>query len=306
MSKAQVIVPASTTNLGPGFDVLGMALNLYNTFELETSNKLNIEIEGEGSDTLSRDESNLVYQSAKRLFDSIDEEIPPLSIRIINNIPLARGLGSSGTAIIGGLMTANAIAGDPLTIQQILNLAAEMDGHPDNVSASMLGGVTIASFVEKDVAYMKLIPPKPLTVVVVVPDFHIITKEARKRLPQSVDLPTAVFNISRASLLVAALATGDFTHFGISMDDKLHQPYRAELIPGIHDVFDSARSVGNNVAVAISGAGSALAAFCHDSDSQAVGESMKEAFLRHKVNSYVLILDIDKEGARYGIEDYKI
>jgi len=303
MSKAQVIVPASTTNLGPGFDVLGMALNLYNTFEVETSDKLNIEVEGEGSDTLSRDESNLVYQSAKRLFDSIDEKTPPLSIRIINNIPLARGLGSSGTAIIGGLMSANAIAGNPLTSQQVLNLAAEMDGHPDNVSASMFGGVTIASFVENSVAYMKLIPPKPLNVVVIVPDFHIMTSEARKLLPKSVDLPTAVFNIGRASLLVAALATGDYSLFSISMDDKLHQPHRAELIPGIYDVFDAAKSVCDNVAVAISGAGSSIAAFCCDGNCQAIGESMKEAFLKHKVNSYALILDIDKEGARYGIED---
>ena len=298
MSKAQVIVPASTTNLGPGFDVLGMALNLYNTFEIETSDKLNIEVEGEGSDILSRDESNLVYQSAKKLFDSIGEKIPPLNIRIINNIPLARGLGSSGTAIVGGLMSANSIAGNPLTLQQILNLAAEMDGHPDNVSASMFGGVTIASLTENSVAYMKIIPPKPLTVVVVVPDFHVMTSKARKLLPKTIDLPTAVFNISRASLLVAALTTGDFSLFSISMDDKLHQPYRAELIPGIYDVFDSAKSVCDNVAVAISGAGSAIAAFCYDTNNQAVGESMKKAFLRHNVNSYVLILDIDKEGAK--------
>jgi homoserine kinase len=298
MSKAQVIVPASTTNLGPGFDVLGMALNLYNTFEVETSDKLNIEVEGEGSDTLSRDESNLVYQSAKKLFDSINEKTPPLNIRIINNIPLARGLGSSGTAIVGGLMATNAISGNPLSLAQILNLAAEMDGHPDNVSASMLGGVTIASLTDNGIAYIKLIPPKPLTVAVVVPDFHIMTSKARKLLPKSVDLPTAVFNIGRVSLLVAALTTGDFSLFGISMDDKLHQPYRAELIPGIYDVFNAAKSVSKNVAVAISGAGSAIAAFCYDTDCHAVGESMRKAFLKHNVNSYVLILDIDKEGTR--------
>lgn len=300
MNKVRVIVPASTTNLGPGFDVLGMALNLYNVFEvgINKSKKTEIEIEGEGSDILPRDESNLVYECAKKVFDKIGEKTPPLSIKIINNIPLARGLGSSGTAIIGGLMSANTLSGEQLTEQEILNLATEIDGHPDNVSASMLGGVVISAQTNNGIAYMKLNLPKKLTVVAVVPDFHIITTEARELLPKTVDIQTAVFNISRASLLVAGLATGDFKLLDISMQDKLHQPYRAKLIPGIYDVFESAKAVTENVAVTISGAGSTISAFCYDTDACAIGESMCKAFMKHNVKSYPLILDIDQEGTR--------
>jgi len=300
MNKVRVIVPASTTNLGPGFDVLGMALNLYNVFEVEISesDETKIEIEGEGSDILPRDEKNLVYQCAKRVFEKIGEKIPPLSIKIINNIPLARGLGSSGTAIIAGLMSANALSGNQLTDQEILNLATEIDGHPDNVSASMFGGVVISAQTNNGIAYMKLDMPKKLTVVAVVPDFHIITTKARELLPKTVDIQTAVFNISRASLLVAGLATGDFRLLDISMQDKLHQPYRAKLIPGIYDVFESAKAVTENVAVTISGAGSTISAFCYDTDACAIGESMCKAFMKHNVKSYSLILDIDQEGTR--------
>ena len=300
MSKVRVTVPSSTTNLGPGFDVLGMALNLYNVFETEISDfgETKIEIEGEGADLLPRDENNLVYKCAKRVFEKIGEKTPPLNIKIINNIPLARGLGSSGTAIIGGLMSANILSGNNLTDQQILDLATEIDGHPDNVSASILGGVVIAAQTDNGVIPMKLNLPKPLRVVAVVPDFQIITTKARELLPKTVDIKTAVFNISRASLLVAGLATGDFRLLDVSMQDKLHQPYRAELIPGIYDVFESAKSVTKNVAVTISGAGSTISAFCYDTDACAIGESMCKAFLNHDVKSYALILDIDQEGTK--------
>jgi homoserine kinase len=297
MAVVQVKVPGSTTNLGPGFDVLGMALNIYNTFEMEKSAKLEIEVYGEGTETLSRDESNLVYKSAKVFYDYIGEKCPSLKIRIINNIPLARGLGSSGTAIIGGLMGANALCDNPLPLQQIINLAAKMDGHPDNVSASILGGVVIASSTDNGVAYMKLIPPKPINVVAVVPEFQLLTSDARRILPQTLDLPTAVFNIGRCSLLVGALFSGNYELLRISMDDKLHQPYRATLIPGTQDVFDAARSVDETVAVAISGAGSTIVAFCSEHNCFAVGKKMFEAFLKNNIKSIVMVLDIDTEGS---------
>jgi len=300
MSRIQVTIPASTTNLGPGFDVLGMALKLYNTVEMGLSAfGLRIQIEGEGADVLARDKDNLVYRAARLVFEHLGEQPPPMSIRLINHIPLARGLGSSGTAAIGGMMAANAISGAGLTRNDILRMAAEMDGHPDNVAASIFGGVVIASLDEpgQDVAYMKFLPPKPIDVVVVVPDFQLLTSDARAILPMSVDLHKAVFNIGRSSLLVAALATGDFTLLGIATDDRLHQPYREKLIPGMSDVFMAAKSVGEDVAVALSGAGPSIVAFCTGSNSDRVGESMNQAYLRHNINSRVMILNIDKEGA---------
>ena len=296
MSKVRVNIPASTTNLGPGFDVLGMALKLYNSVEMEiSSSALCIEIEGEGSDILPRDESNLVYRSAKQIFDGIGEKPPPLAIRLINNIPLARGMGSSGTAIIGGLMAANVISGAKLTCDEILDMATTMDGHPDNVAASIFGGVVIVSPTDQGMAYMKFLPPKPIDVVIVIPDFHLLTSDARAALPASADLQTVVFNIGRVSLLVGALATGDFHLLGISTEDKLHQPYREKLIPGMRDVLQSAKSAGENVAVALSGAGPSIVAFC-TRNSEKIGESMRRAFLRHSVKSRVMILDIDEDG----------
>lgn len=297
MGKVRVDIPASTTNLGPGFDVLGMALKLYNTVEMEVSaSGLQIEIEGEGADILSRDEDNLVYRAAKQVFEKVGEKPPPMSIRLINRIPLARGLGSSGTAAIGGLMAANVISNAGLERDEILDMAAEMDGHPDNVAASIFGGIIIASLTEEGVACMKFMPPKPVKVVVVVPDFHLLTSDARAVLPTSVDLSTAVFNISRASLLVAALATGDFRLLGIATDDKLHQPYREKLIPGFRDVFRAAKSVDANVAVALSGAGPSIVALCTDNSAE-IGESMRQAFLKHNIDSRAMVLDIDEEGA---------
>lgn len=297
MGKVRVDIPASTTNLGPGFDVLGMALKLYNTVEMEVSaSGLQIEIEGEGADILSRDEDNLVYRAAKQVFEKVGEKPPPMSIRLVNRIPLARGLGSSGTAAIGGLMAANVISNAGLERDEILDMAAEMDGHPDNVAASIFGGVIIASLTEEGVACMKFMPPKPVKVVVVVPDFHLLTSDARAVLPTSVDLSTAVFNISRASLLVAALATGDFRLLGIATDDKLHQPYREKLIPGFRDVFRAAKSVDESVAVALSGAGPSIVALCTDNSAE-IGESMRQAFLKHNIDSRAMVLDIDEEGA---------
>lgn len=297
MRKVRVDVPASTTNLGPGFDVLGVALKLYNTIEMEVSDSgLHIEIQGEGADVLAGDESNLVYQAADMVFERVGGETPPLTIRLTNHIPLARGLGSSGAASVGGLMAANAISGAGLTRDEILNMAAEIDGHPDNAAASIFGGLVIASSNGQCITCMKLLPPKPVNVVVVVPDFHLLTSDARAVLPASVDLQAAVFNISRASLLVAALATGDFRFLGIAADDKLHQPYREKLIPGMEDVFQAARSVDENAAVALSGAGPSIVAFCTDK-SDKIGESMRQAFLKHGIDSRIMILDIDEKGA---------
>jgi len=298
MRNARVDVPASTTNLGPGFDVLGVALKLYNTVEMTVSESgLRIDIEGEGADILPRDESNLIYQAAKTVFLHVSKEPPPMTLRSINHIPLARGLGSSAAAVIGGLMAANAISGAGLTRDEILGMAAKLDGHPDNAAASIFGGLVIASANEQHIACMKIIPPKPINVVLVVPDFHLLTSDARAVLPTSVDIQTAVFNISRTSLLVAALATGDFRLLGIAADDKLHQPYRKKLIPGMDDVFQAAKSVDENVAVALSGAGPSIVAFCPEKSDE-IGESMRQAFRKHDIDSRVMILDIDEEGAK--------
>jgi homoserine kinase len=298
MGKVRVDIPASTTNLGPGFDVLGMALKLYNTVEMELSvSGLHIQVEGEGASTLPRDESNQVYKAAKMVFEQAGEKPPPMTIRLINRIPLARGLGSSGTAAIGGLMSANILSGAELTLDQILAMAAEIDGHPDNVAASIFGGVVIASPTENGIAWMKFMPPKPLDIVVAVPEFQLLTTKARAILPEMVDRKSAVFNIGRTSLLTAALATGDFRLLNIATEDKLHQPYRENLIPGMADVFKAVKNTCKDAAVALSGAGPSIAAFCPN-NSVKIGECMRQAFLKHNIKSQIMILSIDEQGAR--------
>lgn len=298
MKKVRVDVPASTTNLGPGFDVLGVALKLYNTVEIEvTKSGLHLDIEGEGAEVLPRDDSNLVYRTIEALFDRVGKKPPPMKIRMINQIPLARGLGSSGAATVGALMAANAIADAGLSHHEILDMATSIDGHPDNVAASIFGGLVIASPTDLGMACMKLLPPKHLDVVVVVPDFHVLTNDARAVLPKSVDIETAVFNISRTSLLVAAFTTGDFQFLEMATDDKLHQPYREKLIPGMRDVFQAARSANGQVAVALSGSGPTIIAFCTNNCDK-VGKNMQQAFLKHNIKSRVMVMDIDEEGVK--------
>ena len=297
-SRVQVRIPASTTNLGPGFDVIGVALQLYNTVEVELATSgLQIFIAGEGSNVLSQDCDNLVYQAISLLYRRIRKSLPPMSIRLQNEIPLARGLGSSGTAVIGGVMAANALSNASLTRDQILQMAAQMDGHPDNVSASLLGGIVVASPTEDGIACLKFLPPEPIDIVIVVPNFELLTSEARAVLPDKIDLQTAVFNIGRASLLIASLATGDFTLLGTAMEDMIHQPQRKHLIPGMEDAFAAAKAVDKGAAVALSGAGPSLVALCAHETSNRVGNAMQDAFLKHNIESSSMVLDIDRDGA---------
>lgn len=299
MAHVKVRVPCSTTNLGPGFDALGIALKLYNVIEIYESESDEIEIHGEGEGILPTDRSNLVYRSVKAFFDKICEDVPPLKIRLFNNIPLARGLGSSGTAIIGGLVGVNSLFRANMPVKEILNIAFNMDGHPDNITASMFGGFVISSMTDCGIECMKIIPPVPIKFVVAIPEIHLQTKVARSILPEHFDLSTVVFNISRVSLLVAALITGDLRLIGISMEDKVHQPYRLKLIPGADEILSAVRSVDQSVGVAISGAGSSIIAICDErAEHDKIGKVMQDVFSKHGVSSRFVVLDIDTEGVQ--------
>jgi homoserine kinase len=295
-NKAIVRIPASTTNLGSGFDVLGLALQLYSSIELEeTDNGINIEIQGIGKEFITDNENNLAYRAAKLIFDKVGKQPKGLKLTITNGIPVERGLGGSGTAILGGLLTANYICGNPFSKNELLNFAFTLEGHPDNVSASLLGGLVVACVENGKVHWVKLTVPDELKVVFVIPDFRLQTKLAREALPKAVPLADAVFNLSRGAFLVASIAVGNLQHLGISMDDRLHQPYRKPLIPGIEDVFSAAIDSGA-LSVALSGSGPTVAAFCTE-NSSAISSSMQHAFAKHNIKSEAKILDIDYEGA---------
>jgi homoserine kinase len=292
-----VRVPATSANLGPGFDALGLALRLHNFVTIEAADEPEIVIEGEGERTLPRDATHLAYQAATAVVARAAElgrAAGGHAFRIAqrNAIPLARGLGSSAAAIVGGAVAANALLGRPLDQQALLDLATELEGHPDNVAPALLGGLVVCTRTPGGVRWMRLAAP-PLQVVLAVPDYPVSTEEARRRLPARVPFPDAVFNVTRAALLVAALTGGRPDLLDEATQDRLHQPYREHLIPGLQDVFAAARRAGA-YGVALSGSGPAVLAF---GDAAGIGPAMTEAFEAAGSASRILRAEFDVEGA---------
>jgi len=294
---AKVKIPATTANLGPGFDSLGMALKLYNYVEMgEIPEGLEIDIEGEGADVIARDETNVVYEAAKTVFAKAGRTPKGLAIRLINNIPVARGLGSSAAALVGGVMAANCLLGEPLDADTLLQIAVEMEGHPDNVAPAFLGGVVVSAFMDGKVVCRKIATPEGLLGVVAIPHFHVSTAEARGVLPASIPMSDAVYNLSRSSLLVTAFANNDFNLLASVMHDRLHQPYRTGLIPGLQTVFEAAREAGA-LGVALSGSGPTVIAFTQERPRE-VARAMADAFHQYKVECTVKLVDPCGEGAK--------
>ncbi len=297
MSVVRVQVPASTANMGPGFDCLGMALQLYNSVEISTTGSgLYIDINGEGAPDIPRDENNVVYQAAIRVFNQVGFNHGGLRLKLNNNIPVSRGLGSSTSAIVGGIIAANIISGGHLGQREILNMACAMEGHPDNVAAALFGGIVVAAPVDGEIKHIKIEPPKRLKAVVAVPEFSLSTKISREALPQQVSFNDAAFNLSRLALLIAALGQGDISLLGVSMDDKLHQPYRANLIPGMKKVIAAARLAGAR-GVTLSGAGPSLVAFTDD-NYELIARVMKDTFRQNGVKARSMVLEPSPVGAR--------
>ncbi|MFQ5435566.1 MAG: homoserine kinase, partial [Anaerolineae bacterium] len=291
MEPITVTIPATTANLGPGFDCLGLALALYNDITLTAvPGNLHIIIEGEGADELPADESNLVYQAAARVFDWVGKRPSGLRNHQRNRIPGGSGLGSSAAATLGGIVAANGLVGGGLTDGEILRLATEMERHPDNVVPAFYGGLTLAVMGDDGRPHVEQIPVTPMQVVIVLPDFDLPTAEARAALPASVPLADAVFNIGRAGLVMRALERGDWAALTLAMRDRLHQPYRVPLIPGMAAAFTAAREAGA-AAVALSGAGPSAAAFAPN-NHQAIARAMQEAFTAVNLPSRAWILPI--------------
>ncbi|KKM08796.1 serine kinase [Clostridiales bacterium PH28_bin88] len=292
-----VRVPATTANMGPGFDTIGMALDMFNLIQMEeTGGGLDIHLEGEGVESISRNEGNIVYQVAANLFQRCGYRPKGLSIRLTGRIPVARGLGSSAAAVVGGLVAANVLAGEPYSNDELLNMACGFEGHPDNVAPALLGGIVVTAQLGEGLAYRQVVPPEKLKVVVAIPRFSLPTKAAREVLPASIPVQDAVFNISRTGLLVLALLEQDLELLGQVMDDRLHQPYRCRLIPGMEEVFTAAREAGA-LACALSGAGPTLVAFTDCSGKDGIREAMAEAFRKNKVDCTVEELSPSTVGA---------
>ncbi|HIP73208.1 MAG TPA: homoserine kinase [Anaerolineae bacterium] len=292
-----VTIPATSANLGPGYDCLGLALGLTNriTFTETTKPGLRITVTGTDARKVATDETNLVYQCAQIVFDEAGIRPSGLHIHQENNIPVGSGLGSSSTAVLGGLLAANELVGRPFTREEILQMAVAAEGHPDNVAPALYGGL-ILGITGSEGLHIERLPVAEMKVVVVLPDFHLLTSEARAALPAKVSLPDAVFNASRTPLLIRALETADYAKLTLAMQDKLHQPYRIPLIPGLADAFTAAYAAGA-AGVALSGAGPSLIAFA-PSGHEAIGEAVTAVFAQHQLPSRTWILDIDRDGSR--------
>jgi homoserine kinase len=254
-----VKVPASTANLGPGFDTLGMALSLFSWVEMKESEQTQFHLYGNQMNGIPKDKSNLLYRVGQLVFAEAGVSLPEVDISMYSEIPLTRGLGSSASAIIGGMAAANALIGSPLSNEKLFNMATGLEGHPDNVGASLFGGIITAVWDGTHADYIRIEPHQDLEVLVVIPDFQLSTAEARKVLPEHISREDAVYNISRSSLLVAALSSGRFDLIGKAMSDRLHQPYRASLVPGMAKILEEAPNRGA-IGVALSGAGPTLLA----------------------------------------------
>lgn len=297
MTAINITVPATTANLGAGFDCIGAALTLYNQFKFTSIDSgFNISVSGLEAQKVSTDDSNLAYQSFVKFYQHRGEKTPPVHIEIKLEVPLARGLGSSATAIVGGLMGANHLAGLPLNLDEIMEMAIALEGHPDNVVPALLGGCRLAasgdSWAICDVPWHESIIP-----VVAIPDFELSTAEARRVLPTQVSRADAIFNTAHLGLLVRALQTGRADWLKVALQDRLHQPYRQVLIHGFEAVQTAALEAGA-LGLVISGAGPTVLALVDKIQAAKVESAIALAWQSAGVTVDVRSLNLDSQGAR--------
>ena len=308
--KMCVKVPATTANLGPGFDVFGAALSIYNEFcaEIVGDGKGGkIILKGEGRKSLPKNEKNLVWQAMKETFKVLGEtkyNFNNLNITVNTGIPLSGGLGSSAAVIVGGISLANALCGNKLNKSEIAELAVKIEGHPDNVAPAVFGGLCVCAKAEQsseqsssylgDIIHL---PVPKLKVVLCVPSFELRTKRSRQILPKCVKLDDMVFNVSRVALLTAALCNGDYSLLKKGMQDKVHQPYRGKMIPAMNEVMQAALNAGAYGSY-LSGSGPTIAAFCENKKADEVRKAMVKVWKKESVSVKSFILDFDEEGVR--------
>ncbi|KAA3659540.1 MAG: homoserine kinase [Calditrichaeota bacterium] len=293
----KIKIPCSTSNLGPGFDTLGLALQLFLEIEVSTATeKTEFVLSGEGKDALPLDESNYIYKIYCQGCEIIGATPRSLHIKVRSDIPLSRGLGSSGSAVVAALVMANELNGGSLTRDQIAEIATRIEGHPENVSASCYGGLTVGCLANEKLFSCQILPQESLKAVTVIPEIEILTREARTLLPEHVPFAVAVNNVQRATLFAAAMATGQFDVLREASKDKLHQPFRKKLIPGFDALLESAYEAGA-LAAFLSGSGSTIVALVQENASR-VEDAMLSSVASFNYSASARTLDIAREGYR--------
>ena len=298
MNAIRVAAPATTANLGPGYDCLGMALDIWNTIQVEPlpeGEEPKVGVSGEGAGELESGTGNLVYRSMEFLFRELGRTMPPVRVDCDNEIPLARGLGSSAAAIAGGLAAANALAEGEFSPRELLEMAATIEGHPDNVAAAVMGGLQLVVTQESTLYSVPVSVPTEMHAVVFIPDVRIATADARAVLPQHLSVADAVHNMARVALLVAGMATNHPEYLAVATQDKLHQPYRQPLFPAMKLLMKAANDAGA-LGAFLSGSGSTVLALTRGRE-MTVAYEMAEAARQASVEGTVKVTQPTALGA---------
>ena len=294
-------VPATSANMGSGFDTLGMALTLYNLFnvtELLPEGEFSCDVAGDGMDELKDMKDNMLVQSYLRACR--EWGLPPrgFALESCNAVPFCRGLGSSSTAVVAGVVLADLISERETPEAELLRVMTLIEGHPDNVVPCFVGGMTVSCWDGENLRYVRLPAlPDDLYVVAAVPDFQVLTEDARRILPKSVPFKDAVFNVSRAALLCAAWSTGRWDLLRVGMEDRLHQPHRAKLFPGGEEILTEIRAHPDCIATAISGSGPTMIAIVKGPAGK-LGSAMCRIFSKGDVASHFFVLNCAQKGAQ--------
>ena len=308
--KVSVKVPATTANIGPGFDCLGMALPIYNTITIEetvlpgTGVEINVLADNDSIDQLSldhvpSDENSIVYKAVELLYNSIGQSPSELKINIHSNIPVARGLGSSSSVIVGALIAANELLGRPADEVALLSIACEIEGHPDNITPAIVGGLVISSQEEDgSVVYRKIEWPDDWAVTVCVPDFELSTDIARSVLPKEVPMKDAIFNAKRLAMFVQAVHTKDSELMKLALQDRLHQPYRMKLVPGLDKIIDNLRHFDNVLGCVLSGAGSSILVISERNDLDKIRTIVRDTWADQNIKCDIKTLSVENNGAQ--------
>ena len=307
--KVSVKVPATSANIGPGFDCLGIALPIYNIITIEetvlpgTGIEINLMSEDEVIDemifdNIPRDETNIVYKAVEMLYNSIGQEPSELKINIQSQIPVTRGLGSSASVIVGGLMAANKLLGSPADEVALLSIATEVEGHPDNVAPAILGGFVLSSQEDDgSIICRKLNWPEEWNLTVCIPDFELSTNIARSVIPEQIPLQDAVYNAKHLAMLIEAVEKKDKKLMKAALKDKLHQPYREKLVPGMREIMEAFKHEEGVLGCVLSGAGPSILIISHKYDVDKIKSTVKEIWEGQSIKADIRTLKVEENGA---------
>ncbi len=305
--KVTAQIPATIANLGCGFDCLGLALPVYNVITIEetvlpgSGIEINIidEFGLENIENIPRDKNNIVYKAIELLYNYIGQSPNELKISIKTGIPVARGLGSSASVIVGGLIAANELLGKPADEAVLLSIATEIEGHPDNIAPAILGGVVLSDWeVDGSVVSKKLPWPEDWLVTICIPDYELSTGISRSVLPADVPMKDAVYNLRHSAMFVQAVHTHDKELLKLALKDRLHQPYRTKLVPGMQQIMDNLKHTEGVLGCVLAGAGPSVAVIQDGTNTEAIKEIVSSTWNNINVNAQIYTLPVENEGAK--------